>query len=147
VTGSDARFERLVDATPEAAFRLWNDAESRVRWHKPEDDWIVEASTDLRVGGIWRVASGPSASEMTIGEGVYEIVDTPHLVAYTCTHRVPGRPAFDTRITVTFKARGNRTLVTLVEAEFPDEEQCRKFESGWPAFLGAYVQFILRASA
>lgn len=30
--------------------------------------------------------------------------------------------------------------VTLVDAEFPDEEQRRKFESGWPAFLDTYVQ-------
>ena len=139
MTAFQIRFERLVDAAPGVAFDLWNDAEARVRWHKPDSGWIVEASTDLRVGGTWRVEFGPSADELTIEEGSYEVVDRPHLVVYTCTHRLAGRPTFETRITMTFEARGRRTLVTLVETGFPDHDLQLHFEGGWPAFLDAYA--------
>lgn len=138
----EVRFERLVDATPEVAFQEWNDADARVRWHKAEDHWIVEASTDLRVGGAWRVACGPSADELYVEDGLFEMVDPPHRVVYTCTHRVPGRPIFHTRITVTFEAQGDQTLVTLVDAEFPDDEMRREFEDGWPSFLDTFAQVV-----
>jgi uncharacterized protein YndB with AHSA1/START domain len=113
VSEHEVRFERLVDATVEEAFQAWNDADARVRWHKAEDHWTVEASTDLRVGGGWRVACGPSADEPYVEDGVFEVVDPPHRVVYTCAHRVPGRPIFQTRITVTFEARGDQTLVAV----------------------------------
>lgn len=138
----EVRFERLVDAPPEAAFHAWNDAEARVRWHKEEDHWIVEASTDLRVGGAWRVACGPSAEQIYVEDGVYEVVDPPHRVVYTCAHRLPGRSPFQTRITVTFEARGDQTLVTLVDAGFPDDEMRQEFEEGWPPFLATFARVV-----
>lgn len=140
MTRFDAQFERLVDATPEQAFDVWNDATARVNWHKPDGRWIVEASTDLRVGGRWRVAFGPSPGEMTVEEGVYEVVDRPHRVVYTCRHRIPGREEFVTRTTVTFEPRGSQTLVILVDAGFPDIEQRRHFDDGWPAFLDSFAR-------
>lgn len=138
----EVRFERLVDATVEEAFQAWNDADARVRWHKAEDHWTVEASTDLRVGGGWRVACGPSADEPYVEDGVFEVVDPPHRVVYTCAHRVPGRPIFQTRITVTFEARGDQTLVALVDSGFPDDEIRREFEDGWPAFLATFARVV-----
>ena len=138
----DMRFELLVDATPEEAFRQWNDAEARISWHKVADHWIVEASTDLRVGGAWRVAFGPSTNEMSVEEGVYEFVDPPHRVVYTCVHRVAGRATFRTRVTVTFVASGDRTLVTLVDAGFPDDEMREEFEGGWPSFLAFFARVV-----
>lgn len=112
MTGSDIHLERLVDAPPDVAFELWNDPGSRVSWHKLAEHWIVEASTELCVGGRWRVMFGPSLDELTVEDGVYEIVEPPHRVSYTCTHRLPGRRPFETRIAVTFEARANQTLVT-----------------------------------
>ena len=109
-----------------------------MRWHKAEAHWVVEASTDLRVGGAWRVACGPSRDEMYVEEGRFEVVDPPHRVVYTCAHRMVGRDPFETRITVTFDARGDQTLVTLVDSGFPDDEVRGEFERGWPAFLDTF---------
>lgn len=142
MTGHRVRLERLVDATPDVAFDAWNDADTRVQWHKAQDHWVVEASTELRVGGRWRVACGPALDEMYVEEGVYEVVDPPHRVVYTCVHRIPGRPVFETRVAVTFERRGDRTLVTLVDDHFPDDDLRRQFAGGWPAFLDSFVRIV-----
>jgi uncharacterized protein YndB with AHSA1/START domain len=47
----DIRFERVVDATPHAAFSHWLDPEAQRRWYAPDAEWDVESEADIRVGG------------------------------------------------------------------------------------------------
>jgi uncharacterized protein YndB with AHSA1/START domain len=49
----------------------------------------------------------------------------------------------ETRVTVTFEERGSRTLLTLVDAGYPTEEQRDEFERGWPDFLDAYERSVV----
>ncbi len=65
----DIQLERVVNATPEVAFKRWVDAEARRQWYAPEDGWIVEAETDLRVGGNGESCSGPPARRCTSNTG------------------------------------------------------------------------------
>jgi uncharacterized protein YndB with AHSA1/START domain len=143
MTGFDIRFERIVSATPEAAFRHWVDAEARRRWYAPDDSWIVEAETDLRVGGAWRVRFGPSREEMYLEHGVFEEIEAPHRVVYTTLYEFPDdRSPFETRVTVTFEPSGDGTLLTLLDTGYPSEEQRDANESGWPAFLDAFERTL-----
>jgi uncharacterized protein YndB with AHSA1/START domain len=142
MAGFEVRLQRLVHASPATAFRAWVDAESRTRWHRTGDDWVVEAATDLRVGGAWRVASGPSAEEMFVEEGVFLVVEPPHRVVYTCRHVLDDHAPFETQVTVTFEACGSQTLVSLVDAGFPDERLHRLFQGGWPEFLDTFVRTV-----
>lgn len=144
MTGLEVRLQRLVDVPPAEAFHAWVDAEARVGWHRTGDEWVVEASTDLRVGGRWRVASGPSRQEMFVEEGVFLLVEPPHKVVYSCRHEIEGHDPFETLVTVTFEAQGDRTLVTLVDAGFPDEETRRRYQAGWPEFLDSFAQMTRR---
>lgn len=88
------------------------------------------------------MACGPTAEEMYVEEGVYEVVDPPHRVVYNLRHQVSGHQDFQTRITVTFEAQDDRTLVTLVDAGFPDDEMRQEFEGGWPGFLDNFVRLL-----
>jgi uncharacterized protein YndB with AHSA1/START domain len=90
MTGFDIRLQRIVNVTPDAAFKHWVDAEARHRWYAPDDSWIIaEAETDLRVGGAWRVQFGPTPDEIYVEHGVFEEVDPPHRVVYTPTTSSP----------------------------------------------------------
>jgi uncharacterized protein YndB with AHSA1/START domain/DNA-binding transcriptional ArsR family regulator len=91
VTGYEIRQQRLVDAPPDIAFQEWVGADARMRWHRPEPHWMVEADTDLRVGGAWRVAFGPSRAQMFVEEGVFDVVEPSHRVVYMCRHHQDGR--------------------------------------------------------
>ena len=138
----DVRIERLIDTTPELAFHHWVDAEARRRWYAPEEGFIVEASTDLRVGGAWRVAFGKTADEMYTEEGVFSVVDPPRRLVYNCVFTFPDGRAFETHVTVTFEERDGKTLMTVLDADYPSEEQRQAHENGWPAFIDAYERTL-----
>lgn len=141
--GHDIRVQRTVGAAPDDAFRHWVDAASRQQWYAPEDGWIVEAKTDLRVGGSWRVLFGPSRNEMYLEHGVFEEIDRPHRVVYTTLYEFPdGRPPFDTHVTVTFESHADGTLLTVVDRGYPTGEQRTRHEGGWPYFLDAFERTL-----
>jgi uncharacterized protein YndB with AHSA1/START domain len=71
VKGHDIRLQRVVSAAPDDAFDHWVDASARRSWYAPEDGWVIEAETDLRVGGVWRVLFGPRRDEMYLEHGVF----------------------------------------------------------------------------
>jgi len=143
MSGFDIRLERVVNAPPDETFKHWVDAEARRRWYAPEAGWIVEAETDLRVGGAWRVLFGPSRDEMYLEHGVFEEIDPPHRLVYNTLYEFPdGRPSFETRVTVTFAPRDGGTLLTVLDTGYPSEEQRARHESGWPGFLDAFEQTL-----
>jgi uncharacterized protein YndB with AHSA1/START domain len=143
VSGLDIRLERVVNATPDEAFEHWLDAEARRGWYAPEDGWIVEAETDLRVGGAWRVLFGPTRDEMYLEHGVFEEIEPPRRVVYSTLYEFPdGRAPFATRVTVTFEARDEGTLLTVLDTGYPSDEQRARNESGWPAFLDAFERTL-----
>ena len=143
MSGFDIRLERVLSIAPDEAFKHWVDAEARRGWYAPEDGWIVEAETDLRVGGAWRVLFGPTRDEMYLEHGVFEEVDPPHRLVYTTLYEFPdGRPPFETRVTVTFEARDGATVLTILDTGYPNEEQRNDNESGWPMFLDAFERTL-----
>jgi uncharacterized protein YndB with AHSA1/START domain len=142
-SGFDIRIERIVDAPPDEAFKHWVDAEARRGWYAPEEGWIVEAETDLRVGGAWRVLFGPTRDEMYLEHGVFDEIDPPHRLVYSTLYEFPdGRASFETRVTVTFQARDEGTLLTVLDTGYPSEEQRDRHESGWPEFLDAFERTL-----
>lgn len=139
----EIRLQRVLDTTPDVAFKHWVDAQQRRRWYAPEDGWIVEAETDLRVGGAWRVLFGPSRDEMYLEHGVFEEIDPPHRLVYTTLYEFPdGRAPFETHVTVTFEARNGGTLLTVLDTGYPSDEQRASHESGWPGFLDAFERTL-----
>jgi uncharacterized protein YndB with AHSA1/START domain len=143
VTDFDLQLHRVVNSTPEAAFEHWVDAQARRRWYAPEAGWIVEAETDLRVGGAWLVRYGPTPDWMFVEDGVFEEIDPPHRVVYTNRHAYPdGRPEFATRVTVSFEAHDGGTRLTLLDTGYPSEELRDANERGWPQFLDGFERTV-----
>ena len=142
MTERTVQLERLVEATPERAFQAWTDAEARRRWYAPEDDYLVEAETDLRVGGSYRVAFGPSPDHLWSETGIFLAIEPPHRLVYTLVFDGPDGETATTVVTVTFEAVQGKTLIRLVESGFATEEQRLGSENGWPAFLTSYERFL-----
>lgn len=72
--------------TPDGAFRHWVDADERRRWYQgDEPDWVVDAATDLRVGGRNYVHWGPTPEQVyqEEEEDIFEVVDPPNRLVYT----------------------------------------------------------------
>jgi uncharacterized protein YndB with AHSA1/START domain len=142
VSDRDIRLQRLIDAPIEVTFHHWTDSEARRHWSAPEDGWITEATSDLRVGGTWSVRFGPTAEEMYTVEGVYQEVDPPNRLAYSSVFRYPDGRSFETLTTVTFEARSGQTLLTFIDAGFPAGEDLGMFENGTVAVLDAFTRVV-----
>jgi uncharacterized protein YndB with AHSA1/START domain len=141
----DIHLERIVDATPEEAFAAWIDPTARLGWYAPVDGWIVEATSDLRVGGDWCARFGPTADEMYTEAGEYTEIDPPHRVAYTNVFTFPDGRSFTTTNVVTFEAVDGKTRLVVADIGYPNEEQRAAHENGWPSFLDAYERYLARA--
>ena len=118
--------QRHLRVSPEVAFHHWADADERRKWYLGDElGWVVEAETDLRVGGTFRVRWGPTVDDAYQEEGTFEIVEPPRRLVYTSkfTPRSPteGNP-FELRVTVTFDPDGEGTTLRLVESGFPSVE-------------------------
>jgi uncharacterized protein YndB with AHSA1/START domain len=140
----DIRLQRVVDAIPEVAFKHWVDADARRSWYAPDEGTsVIVSETDLRVGGSYTVTVvGPTGDPMFREDGVFEVVDQPRRLVYQQTMRLPDSSTVQTRVTVTFEAHEDKTLLTVIDEGYPTEEQRDTFEQGWPDFLDTYEQTI-----
>ena len=72
------RIERLIDAPPEAVFRVWTTREAMESWYRDGDDFVARvAELDVRVGGGYRVEFGPRGQDPFVEYGVYLEIDPP----------------------------------------------------------------------
>jgi uncharacterized protein YndB with AHSA1/START domain len=144
MTSFDIRLQRLIDVPPDVAFDQWVDAAARRRWYAPDEgSVVVESETDLRISGSYRVSVvGPTGDPMFTEEGIFEEIEAPHRLVYRQIMAMSDGTSVETRVTVTFEEREGKTLLTLLDAGFPTEEQRDEFERGWPGFLDAYERSL-----
>jgi uncharacterized protein YndB with AHSA1/START domain len=122
----EIRVQRRLRVSPDVAFHHWVDADERRRWYQgDEPDWVVDAATDLRVGGRYFVRWGPTPERAYQEDGVFEVVEPPNRLVYTSrfTPMTPDEgPPLELRVFVTLRPDGDGTLLELVESGYPTEE-------------------------
>ena len=64
---------------------------------------------------------GPSPAELYHHRHVFEVIERPRRILMTSTETRLDGYAFETTVEFTFEARGDSTLVTMVQAGFPSE--------------------------
>ena len=129
------KLERMIDATPEEVFDAFTDASAQREWYLDQPGWKVEAGGELRVGGRWEVAFGPAGETPYRETNLFSEVSRPSRLAYASRFHMADGATFDTKITVTFEAKDGKTLLTLVQSEFLNEEHRDAHKGGWPGFL------------
>jgi uncharacterized protein YndB with AHSA1/START domain len=129
----DLRFARVIDAAPEDVFDAFTEPGGQVAVYGQDDPgWIVQSECDLRVGGVWTVAFGPSRSELYRHRHVFEVIDRPRrLVLRTTETRLDGS-SFDTEVEFTFEEQEGKTLMTMIHTGFPSVELRDEHRIGVP---------------
>jgi uncharacterized protein YndB with AHSA1/START domain len=129
----DLRFARTIDATPEAVFDAFTQPGGQQAFYGTDDPgWIVESDCDLRVGGAWTIAFGPSRSELYHHTHIFRVIDRPQrLVLNTTETRLDGSLLeLDTEIT--FQSHDGKTLMTMIQRGFPTAELRDEHGRGLP---------------
>ena len=118
----DLRFERLIEAPPERVFDAFTSPDGQREFYGQDaPGWIVESRSDARVGGVWSITFGPSADELYHHRHVFEEIDRPRRIRVTTTETRLDGSSFVTSLEFTFEARGEGTLMTMIQAGFPTQ--------------------------
>ena len=129
----DLRFERQIAAAPERVFDAFTDpAGQRDFYGKDEAGWVVDSRCDLRVGGVWSIAFGPSRDALYHHRHIFEVIDRPRRLVMASTETRLDGSSFETTIEFTFEPRDGGTLMTMVHSGFPTEELRDEHTRGLP---------------
>jgi uncharacterized protein YndB with AHSA1/START domain len=135
--------ERRFDAAPERVFQAWTDPAHISRWWGPGDSEVLEAATDLRVGGRFHVAFRGGDGERHDVSGIYREVEANRKLVFTWAWRT--LPERESLVTVLVRPEGGGTRLTLIHEQFFDEAARDRHEFGWNSALDKLQRLFGRA--
>jgi uncharacterized protein YndB with AHSA1/START domain len=117
------RFERVIAAPPERVFAAFTSPEGQREFYgKDTPSWIVESDCDLRVGGVWSIAFGPSRAELYHHRHEFTAIERPHRIVMTTTEIRLDGSSFEVTTAFMFEPQAGGTRMTMVQTGFPTKE-------------------------
>jgi uncharacterized protein YndB with AHSA1/START domain len=131
---------RRFRAPPALVWRAWTEPQAVMRWWGPEGAEVVQAELDPRVGGRFRVVfTGPDGERHEVGGTYVEVTPEERLVFTWAWHSTPERESL---VTVTLRAEGDETALTLTHERFFDEVARDRHREGWSGALDKLTQLF-----
>lgn len=124
--------KRRYNASPAKVFAAFTDGQKIARWFGPEGVTRVDAETDVRVGGCYRIAMH-MGNEVHDVSGVYREIVPGEKLVFTWTWKTT--PERESLVTVLLKPDGDGTLLTLTYEQFFDDETRDRHQHGWSGAL------------
>ncbi|WP_341704955.1 SRPBCC domain-containing protein [Ferrovibrio sp.] len=124
---------RRINAAPAKVFAAWTEPALIARWFGPDAGPVEKAEIDLRIGGRFDIAFRTEDGERHTVRGAYrEIVPDTKLVFSWSWISTPERVS---QVTVSLKADGGGTLLTLLHEQFFDQAARDGHNRGWTGSL------------
>ena len=141
----DLRFQRVIDAPPGEVFDAFTRPDGQRAFYGQDDPgWIVESDCDLRVGGVWTVAFGPSPSQLYRHEHLFQAIERPRRLLLATTETRLDGSSFKTELEFTFEDQDGKTLMTMVQRGFPTVELRDEHERGLPNAFARLQRIVSR---
>ena len=134
--------KRKLSAPAEKVFAAWTDPEKIIHWFGPAETagGSVRADMDVRVGGRFRISfRGRDGEYHEVGGTYREVVPNERLVFSWAWHSTPERESL---VTITLKADGDATMLTLHHERFFDEKARDGHERGWSGTLEKLARYL-----
>jgi uncharacterized protein YndB with AHSA1/START domain len=128
--------ERTIPASPAEVFDAWLNPEIP--------------------GTPWNLADKLLLNPTVDGLFYWAIKGTPHYGRFTSVEKAsriqhtwmsPNTSGLESTVSVTFKANGRHTLMTLVHSGLPDTDGGRSHEKGWTFFLDGFQSQLAKSGA
>lgn len=141
-TGFSLSLERDYKATPERVFEAFTTPEKVARWFCPTDDYVCTVhALDARVGGRYRFEMKHKGGNVHVASGSYETIESPSKLVFSFMWE-SNPAAGDTRITVTFEARGDVTRVHFVQENLATADFRDRNKAGWSGCLDCMTRLF-----
>jgi uncharacterized protein YndB with AHSA1/START domain len=139
---------RIFDAPRSVVFRAWTDPAQVAQWYGPQGFTIAFLELDVRPGGAWRKCMRSAEGKDYWRHGIYLEVTPPRRLAFTYLSDDPNSdPGHETIVTVTFAEQGDKTLMTLRQANFESMAARDAHNSGWTSCMVRFGAFVEQRSA
>jgi uncharacterized protein YndB with AHSA1/START domain len=132
---------RNFDASPERLFEAWL-SPAFGAWLGTQDLTSLSCEIDPRVGGQWKMVHRTADGQTLDHQGVYKEIVRPSRLSFTWTGGCSGIGV--TLVTVTFKARGAGTEMTLTHEGFIAAQDAERHENGWSASFVRLAAYLAR---
>lgn len=125
---------RRTYATPVAAvWAAWTDPAQMKHWMGPSETRAAEVSSDLRVGGRYRIVMHADDGETHRVGGVFREVVPPWRLVYTWAWE--SAPERESLVTLELAPAGEGTELLLTHQRFFDREARDRHHAGWQGCL------------
>lgn len=129
---------RMIEAPREAVFKAWTDPALIARWLGPSGVRAEVRHIDARRGGSYRIDMQGASGSLGIVGGSYREVVPPERLVFTWIWEENGpthSAGHETVVTVTLRAVGHRTEVTLRHEQFHSAASRDGHGQGWSGSL------------
>jgi len=134
-SAEDLHFKRLVPASPQEVFEAWTDPQTMRQWLAPGENKVIDAQTDVRVGGRFRIRStAPDGSMHTI-EGEYRELVPGRRISMTWSYSGPVELLchMETLLEIDLEpAPGGETTMRVTQSRLATAEAAQGYGEGWP---------------
>jgi len=134
-TQTTLRLTRIINGKPDDVFRAWTDPELISRWSAPEGHTVDESTTDLVVGGSYRLVMASAEGVRHTAFGTYREIIPGRKLVYTWDWEEEDSRMGETIVTVLFNRLGETTEVILTHELFPTGDVRDEHEFGWNSCL------------
>jgi uncharacterized protein YndB with AHSA1/START domain len=134
---------RLIDAPQALVFKTWTSQEHAARWWGPQGFAIFSCRLDASVGGAFRIAMRSPEGTVHTKVGTYQEIVPPERLVFTYAWEdANGIPGHEMYVTVTFEARGDKTLLTLHQTGFETMPERDSHRSGWTGCFERFAKYM-----
>ncbi|WP_109125487.1 SRPBCC domain-containing protein [Dyella sp. C11] len=147
MTTQAATFElemtRFIRAPREKVFDAFTDEAAMSVWHCPRGLHVGEVSSDVRVGGRYRITMVTRDGVVHGVGGVYQAIDRPEYLAYTWAWDGEGDAAARTTlIEVTLTEKDGGTQLHMRHTGFPDAAVRDDHNQGWTSVFNHLEDYL-----
>ncbi len=131
---------REFNAPIQALFDAWTNAEVLAKWFGPEGFSVVDAQTDLSVGGKYEISIQSPDNNIIKHFGEYVEINVPNSLIFTWQLKDQTCPGSEdqnvnTLVSLLFAETDKGTSLTLTHEKLPDQAAYAGHQFGWQSSL------------
>ena len=131
---------RTYDAPVAAVWAAWTDPAQMKHWMGPSDELTADVTSDLRVGGRYRIVMHADDGQTHRVGGVFREIEPPRKLVYTWAWE--STPERESLVTLELAPSGQGTALLLTHQRFFDRDARDRHHAGWLGCLDRLTRYL-----